>query len=156
MPYFLFDDPHPGNWHNHFCYFSSSFLIMDICCLFTAVVFSSIRHIFIDVVIWHMISLLLNGLFLGSPSLLFSAVVYSSAFCQAFHKCNLIWWSVPIGGILRLSLGWANCGSVCAAYAHCAPTSYLAPDVKAPFTMMSLLTSSTILVWRPSIRRLIA
>jgi len=122
MPYFLFDDPHPGNWHNHLCYFSSSFLIlgiMDICCLFTAVVFSSIRHIFIDVVIWHMKSLLTNGLFLGSPSLLFSAVVYSSVFCQAFHKRNLIWWSVPIGGILRLSLGWANCGSaLCSLCSH--------------------------------------
>ena len=160
MPYFLSDDPHPGNWHNHLCYFLDTrnnrhLLLIYSCYLFIdKTYFHRCCYLTYDIVTHRWSVHLIKLLGLGSLSFPFSAVGYCSAFCRAFH--NLISWSVPIGGVLWSSLGWADCGSVCAAYAHCAATSYLAPDVEVPDTMMSLLTSSATLVWRPSIRRLTA
>ena len=61
---------------------------------------------------------------------LYCSCVMRSAFCNGCHILLLI--TVDRNVICSLTLGWANCGSTCAASAHYAASDQFSPDVTVP------------------------
>ena len=71
-----------------------------------------------------------------------------SVFCNGCHILSLI--TVDRNVICSLTLGWANCGSTCAASALYAASGQFSPDATVPTSARLTLTLSTTLVPFPS------